>query len=101
MEVSALAPDGTDDGAALGLVADAPATALRSLIGSDANGADDVVRTLAALGIRPPEARAGEAVRRMVTAGLPGDVPGRTRRGLRRRAAARAIRDPGGTPSPT
>jgi aminomethyltransferase len=58
VEVTALAPDGSDDGAALGIVADAPATVLRSLIGSAADGAQDVVRTLASFGLRPTEARA-------------------------------------------
>ena len=52
-EVTALAPDGSDDAAALGARADAPATVLRSLIGSGADGAGDVIDALAGHGLNP------------------------------------------------
>jgi aminomethyltransferase len=58
VELSALAPDGSADGAAIGIVADTPATTLRSLIASDATGASPLVTELAALGLRPDAARA-------------------------------------------
>ena len=58
VELTALAPDGSDDGAALGLVADAPATVLRSLIANTEDGAQEVVRALASFGLRPTEAHA-------------------------------------------
>jgi aminomethyltransferase len=57
-EISVLAPDGSDDGGALGIDAEAPATVLRSLLASDATGAGEVVAALAASGLRPDEARA-------------------------------------------
>jgi aminomethyltransferase len=57
-EVTALAADGREDGAALGIATDAPATVLRSLVGSDADGAADVVRVLAARGLDPTAADA-------------------------------------------
>ena len=43
-EVTALAPDGSDDTAALGARADAPASVLRSLISSEANGQNCLIR---------------------------------------------------------
>jgi aminomethyltransferase len=52
-EVTVLAADGREDGAALGIASDAPATVLRSLVGSNAEGADDVIRALAARGLDP------------------------------------------------
>ena len=52
-EVTALAPDGSEDAAALGARADAPATVLRSLIGSGADGAADVIDALAGHGLDP------------------------------------------------
>jgi aminomethyltransferase len=57
-EVSVLTPDGADAPEAIGAVADAPATVLRSLMASSAAGASEVVRDLAALGLNPAEARA-------------------------------------------
>jgi aminomethyltransferase len=56
-EVTALAPDGGDDAAALGLRADTPATVLRGLADDGAEGRD-VVRRLAAHGADPRAARA-------------------------------------------
>ena len=57
-ELTVLAPDGSDDAAAIGGTAEAPATVLRSLLGSDARGATDVVASLAARGLNPTEATA-------------------------------------------
>ena len=57
-EVTALAPDGSDDADALGGRADVPASVLRSLIGSDAVGAADVIGSLAGRGLNPTEAMA-------------------------------------------
>ncbi|MCD6020672.1 MAG: hypothetical protein K0R20_382 [Actinomycetia bacterium] len=57
-EVTALAPDGSEDAAALGARADAPATVLRSLIGSGADGARDVIDALAGHGLDPTHATA-------------------------------------------
>jgi aminomethyltransferase len=55
-ELTALAPDGRDDAAALGAGADAPATVLRRL---EENGADDgFLGVLHARGLRPSDARA-------------------------------------------
>src|SRR5438105_4908612 len=58
VEVTAVAPDGSDDGSALGIAADAPAQAIRWLIGSHADGAPEVIDALAAAGVRPDQARA-------------------------------------------
>src|SRR5689334_16205661 len=58
VELTALAPDGTDDGQALGIIAEAPAETLRSLVSSGAQGAGAVIRALAALGLRPDQAMA-------------------------------------------
>ena len=52
-EVTALAPDGSEDAAALGARADSPATVLRSLIGSGAEGAGDVIDALPGHGLDP------------------------------------------------
>ena len=57
-EITALAPDGRDDAGALGASADAPATVLRALIASAADGAPEVVAALAARGLNPTEAAA-------------------------------------------
>src|SRR5690242_14374405 len=58
VELTALAPDGSDDGRALGISAEAPASTLRSLVGSDAEGAREVTRAVATLGLALTEARA-------------------------------------------
>ena len=57
-ELTVLSPDGSDDAAAIGGTAEAPATVLRSLLGSEARGATDVVASLAARGLNPTEATA-------------------------------------------
>lgn len=57
-EVSILAPDGTDAAAAIGVVADAPATLLRSLVASSNAGATEVIRALAGYGLDPTDAMA-------------------------------------------
>ena len=57
-ELTVLAPDGSDDAAAIGGTAEAPATVLRSLLGSEARGAVDVIASLAARGLNPTEATA-------------------------------------------
>ncbi len=56
--MTALAPDGSEDAAALGARADAPASVLRSLIASDADGAADVIGALAGQGLNPTGAMA-------------------------------------------
>ncbi|MGH2595139.1 MAG: DUF1989 domain-containing protein, partial [Actinomycetota bacterium] len=57
-EVTALSPEGVDDAAAIGARADAPATVLRGLIASAADGAREVVAELAGRGLNPSEANA-------------------------------------------
>ena len=57
-ELTAFAPDGRDDAAAIGASADAPATVLRALMASEADGAPGVVAALATRGIDPSEAPA-------------------------------------------
>ena len=57
-EVTALAPDGADDAAALDARADAPAAVLRSLIGSEADDAAEVIAALAGRGLDPAGAMA-------------------------------------------
>src|SRR5438552_18623028 len=49
-EVTALAPGRGEDPGALGMSVDAPGTVLRSLAGSGADGAQDIVDPLAASG---------------------------------------------------
>ncbi len=80
-EVTALAPDGSDDAAALGARADAPASVLRSLIGSEADGAPEVIGTLAGRGPEPLGRDGRPALRGVVARRLLADV--------HRRAAAR------------
>lgn len=97
-EVTVLAPRGREDAAALAISSDASATVLRSLVGSRTDGADDVIRSLAARGLDPSVAAATElsgeqsprhveetfrAARRVVVVGAPdgtsvveGGVPG-------------------------
>jgi len=68
-ELTAMTPEGAHDGSALGLGADAPASVVRGLLGT---GADGFLGQLHALGVNPddvrcvrlfgPEAPAGEAV---------------------------------------
>ena len=60
VELTALAPDGTDDGAALGITTEAPAETLRSLVSSDADGAQDVIETMTELGLKPDQAMAAK-----------------------------------------
>jgi aminomethyltransferase len=57
-EVTALAPDGSEDAAAIGARAEDPASVLRSLIGSEADGARQVIGALAGHGLNPSEAMA-------------------------------------------
>ncbi len=57
-EVTVLGPDGADAPEAIGAVADAPATVLRSLLTSSATGATEVIGDLAARGLNPTEAMA-------------------------------------------
>ena len=57
-EVTALAPDGAPVPEALGLTADAPATVLRALVASAAEGAGEIIGDLAARGLDPTEAMA-------------------------------------------
>jgi aminomethyltransferase len=57
-EVTALAPDGRDDAAAIGASADAPATVIRALLRSEADGAPEVVAAIRARGLNPTEATA-------------------------------------------
>jgi aminomethyltransferase len=57
-EVTALSPDGADDADSIGAHADAPATVLRGLIASTADGAREVVAELAGRGLNPSEANA-------------------------------------------
>ena len=87
-EVTALAPDGSDDAAALGARADAPASVLRSLIGSEADGASDVIGALAGRGLNPTEAMAVGLFGGVVAARLLPDV----RRGAAGRGGRRGAR---------
>ena len=57
-EVTALSPDGNDDADAIGARADAPATVLRGLTASTAEGARAVVAELAGRGLNPSQANA-------------------------------------------
>ena len=57
-EVTALAPDGSNASAAIGTKADAPATVLRSLVTSAAEGSQEVVQDLAGRGLDPTRASA-------------------------------------------
>jgi aminomethyltransferase len=57
-EVTALAPGGGEDPGALGMSGDAPGTVLRALVGSGADGAQDIVDALAASGVNAADARA-------------------------------------------
>ncbi len=57
-EVTALSPDGIDAADAIGARADAPATVLRALIASAAEGAREVVAELAGRGLNPSQANA-------------------------------------------
>jgi aminomethyltransferase len=57
-ELTAVAPDGREDAAALGTHADLPASVLRRLVGSAAEGAAEVVQGLAGLGLDPMTASA-------------------------------------------
>jgi aminomethyltransferase len=58
-ELTVLAPDGIEDFAALGAgQPDTAATVLRSLVGAEADGAAEVVGSLAARGVDPTQARA-------------------------------------------
>jgi aminomethyltransferase len=57
-ELTALAPDGSDDTSALGAAADAPAGVLRSLLASEADRASELIQALAARGLNPTEAKA-------------------------------------------
>jgi glycine cleavage system T protein (aminomethyltransferase) len=58
-ELTVLAPDGREDFGALGLGGDgAPASVLRSLVGSSGDGASDVVAGLAGRGLDPTAANA-------------------------------------------
>ncbi len=57
-EVTALTPVGDDASAAIGTRADAPATVLRALVGSSAEGAVEVVQSLSGRGLDPASAMA-------------------------------------------
>jgi aminomethyltransferase len=57
-ELTALAPDGSDDAAALGAAADAPAVVLRSLLASEKDSASELIQALAVRGLNPTEAKA-------------------------------------------
>src|SRR5712691_8638731 len=57
-EVTALSPDGSNAADAIGAQADAPATVLRALVASVAEGAHEVVADLAGRGLNPAEAKA-------------------------------------------
>ncbi|MEP6972882.1 MAG: DUF1989 domain-containing protein [Actinomycetota bacterium] len=57
-EMTALSPDGIDAADAIGASADAPATVLRGLIASAADGAQEVLADLAGRGLNPSEANA-------------------------------------------
>jgi aminomethyltransferase len=68
-EVTVLAPEGGEVPDAIGATADAPATVLRALVASVADGAPEVVEDLAARGLNPTEAM---AVSLLDPAGRPG-----------------------------
>lgn len=57
-ELSAVCPDGTADGSALGVSADAPASALRALAASPAGPSDPVLAALVRDGVDPQQLRA-------------------------------------------
>jgi glycine cleavage system T protein (aminomethyltransferase) len=57
-ELTVLSAAGDDDAAAIGASADAPATVLRGLIGSQARGAREVIGSLSTRGLDPTGARA-------------------------------------------
>jgi aminomethyltransferase len=59
-EITALAPDGSDASASIGIRADAPATVLRSLVASEAGGSREVVQDLAGRGLDPTNAPAAQ-----------------------------------------
>ena len=89
-ELTVLDASGRDDGAALGTVADAPATVLRGLL---ANGAGDgFLSALHARGLRPEDARARAALRPGLAAALQPGLPRRPRGDGGRRRAGRPDR---------
>jgi aminomethyltransferase len=57
-EVTVLSSEGRNDATAIGARADAPATLLRALIASAADGAQEAIQTLAARGLDPTDATA-------------------------------------------
>ena len=86
-ELTVLAPDGREDAAAIGAIADAPATVVRDLVA--AGNGHAFLEVLHARGLRPHDARATRAVRERQPSRRVAGVPRRARRGGDRGRAGR------------